>query len=103
MKNPGLKLVCVNGRSLMSDNLNCPEFTLNPKLPLGLELPLCVLKSVICLLSGKNLPPRLPLVVSTFPKLISDWFSVSKLPVINTSNSANVFVVPSDCAFGAVK
>ena len=30
----------------MSDKINCPEFTLNPKLPVGVELSLCVLKSV---------------------------------------------------------
>ena len=85
----------------MSDKINCPEFTLNPKLPVGVELSLCVLKSAICfcwiivksvlVVSGKSI----------VPKLISLTVSLSRLPVINTSNSACCFDVPSDCVFDA--
>ena len=101
LKNPGLKLVSLKGRNLTSCNINCPDLTLKPKLPLGLELPLWVLKSVICfsftilktfVLTGSSLK-------STSPNDVSVWFSDKKLPVRKTSNTASGFVVPSDCVF----
>ena len=106
MKNPGLKFVSLNGLSLTLFNINWPEWTLNPKLPLGLEDSLCDKKSATCVFSTKlNSLESKELNkfsdISTIPNEISPWVEDWKLPVKNTSNFASVFSVPSLCSFGA--
>ena len=103
LKNPGLKLVSLNGRSLTSDNINSPAWTLNPKLPLGEEVKLCDWKSAICNLfnSTKSLFDKSISDKSTSPNDNSSPISDVIGPVKNTSNLASLFVVPSDCVLSA--
>ena len=100
MKNPGLKLVSLNGRNLTSDNINSPEWSLNPKLPVATPpSTLWVKKSLTCLFSTfvnvfislKSYSPK-----STSPNGTSCDVSDKNVPVKNTYNFASFLVVPSD-------